>query len=373
MLTAISTPTSRAVPPLTSPRFNDFSSRFKAADKATLQGYISGEDIALNAASVQALYQNVASGAIAVTPDQFGRLLQPNSDTKGIDITEFSALSSDVQAWAKNNPQQFFTGLLGHRNPANNDLASIGAEGGISSLGDIKVRNGELDYSGTHYLEVHDSDLLGSILKTAAVAAAVYFGGSALLSSFGTTAAAEAGAVAAGEAGVSAGTAATFGTSGDALGFFTAGTNAAVNTSVADYIAAASAGLETGAATAFTAGLPLANLASSGSGFLSSAWQAAKTAQSVASTSNSIKNLVSGPPKLSPAITPKQNTILPTVLNSGSLLDGNEGEKMVNTARGQSASPAIQMPLIMPADSSSLPIPLLITAGLTALFFMVKK
>lgn len=370
MLTAISTPQSRALP-LPAPRFNDLSARFKAADQSTLQGYLSGQDIALNAASVQALYQDVASGTIAVSPGQFDRLLQKNSDTKGIDINEFSALSADVQAWAKDNPQPFFTGLLAHRNPANNDLASIGAEGGISSLGDIKVSNGQLDYSGTHYLEVHDSNLLGTVLKTAAIAAAVYFGGSALLNSFGTTAAADAGAAAAADAGVSASTAAAFGSSGDALGFFTAGTNAAVNTSVADYIAAASAGVETGAATAFASGLPLASLASSGSGFLTSAWQAAKTAQSVVSTANTVSKLVSGPPKLSLAIAPNTASFLPSVSPSGALL--NTGENMIDTSSAQAASPAMDIPQIMPAGSSSLPVPLFVAAGFAAIYFLVKK
>lgn len=361
----------------------DFRKKFAAADTETLQNYLNGADLTLNSASLKALYQGVASGTFSVKPEQFFRLIPQNSDTKGIDVTEFSALNSDVQQWAINNPQPFFTGLLAHRNPANNDLASIGAEGGISALNEIQVRNGQLDYSGTHYLEVHDSNLLGDVLKTAAIAAAVYFGGSAILSSFGSTAAGAAGAAdAAAVAGAgevaSAASAASLGTAGDALGFFTAGTNAAIGTNVADYIAAASAGLETGAATAFTGALPLASLGASSSGFLSTAWQAAKTAQSVASTANTVSKLVSGPPKLSPAVVPRLaspagQSVAPFSFLPDTTLNTAGADNVMNTGTINRASSAIQNPVIMPSESSSLPVPLMLAAGFVAFLFMVKK
>lgn len=210
--------------------------------------------------------------------------------------------------------------------------------------------------------------LFGDILKAAAIASAVYFGGGALIDYFG---AAGSGAAAGAAGAADAAGASALGTSGDALGFFTAGTDAAVNTSVADYIAAASAGLDTGAVTAFTSGLPLASLATSAPGFLAGAWQAAKTAESVVSTANTVSKMVSGPPKLSMAISPGSPSFLPPVFNPGNLFD--TGANMLNTSPAQAAAPAMQTPFIMPTADSSLPVPLMMVAGFAAILFLVKK
>jgi hypothetical protein len=217
-----------------------------------------------------------------------------------------------------------------------------------------------------------DGSLLGNILKTAAIAAAAYFGGSALISSFGSTAGA--GAAAAADGAVSASTAAAFGSSADTLGYFATATDAAVNTSVADYIAAASAGLDVGATTAFTAGLPLASLAASSPGFLASAWQAAKTAQSVVSTASTVSKLVSGAPKIPQFIQPSQNAARGFFMpDSVSSFDASTGANMFDTSQAKASTPSMQTPFILPAENSAIPLPLFMAAGFAAILFLVKK
>ena len=123
------------------------------------------------------LYSDVAAGKYH--PNSFNELL--GADT-GVSTGEFAMFSPEVQAWAKTHPQELMQAMLAHRNPANNDLASVGAEGGISGLGDIRIgKDGKtLDYSGTKYLDVHDENDLGGLAALAAIAAAIYTGGTSL-------------------------------------------------------------------------------------------------------------------------------------------------------------------------------------------------
>lgn len=118
-------------------------------------------------------------------------------------------------------------------------------------------------------------------LKAAALVAAAYFAGPSF--AIGDAAAAESAAATAASvdtfATVAPETLAAFGpTSGSTLGFFNSASAAAVNTSVADYAAAAAAGTSTGAAAAFTSALPLASTAApiASAGFLDTALSVAK-------------------------------------------------------------------------------------------------
>ncbi len=132
----------------------------RAPARTDFTEYLSGTDTRpLSAPEVAALYGGVANGSIKVSPDQFNRLLQPNSDTKGIDTNEWQYYSPEYKAWAQENPQAFMADALAHRNSANQDLGSIGAEGGYSNPMGIKPGG---DYSGAGYMQIHDGGGLGS-------------------------------------------------------------------------------------------------------------------------------------------------------------------------------------------------------------------
>jgi len=129
--------------------------------RADYSGYLSGTDTKpLTSKEVSDLYEKVANGTIKVSPDQFNRLLQVNSDTKGIDTSEFAAFSPEYQAWAKANPQAWMADALAHRNPANHDLGSMGAEGGYANPAGIKPGG---DYSNAGYMQIHDDNGLGAL------------------------------------------------------------------------------------------------------------------------------------------------------------------------------------------------------------------
>lgn len=130
-------------------------------------------------ASIQDLYQGVASGQIRLTPEQFGQLF--SNDDGALSQFEFQQFSPEVQAWAMSNPQQFMQSILANRNPANNDLGSIGAEGGHSNLGGVGVTpDGSLDYSNAGYMQVHDDQWYQNPLALAALGAGIFFGGAGL-------------------------------------------------------------------------------------------------------------------------------------------------------------------------------------------------
>lgn len=132
-----------------------------AAPRSDYSGYLSGTDTKpLNGREVSDLYGKVANGSLSISPDQFDRLLQPNSDTKGIDTNEWSHYSPEYQSWARSNPQAFLSDALAHRNSANNDLGSMGAEGGYANPAGIKPGG---DYSNAGYMQIHDDNGLGSL------------------------------------------------------------------------------------------------------------------------------------------------------------------------------------------------------------------
>lgn len=110
---------------------------------------------------IQEMYNAVANGQIQISPQDFNKLLI-NADL-AINPGEFASMSQDVQNWARQNPQSFIQQMLANRNPANDDLGSIGAEGGYSKPQNITVSpSGQLDYSNAGYMEVHDE---GSFLN----------------------------------------------------------------------------------------------------------------------------------------------------------------------------------------------------------------
>lgn len=132
-----------------------------AAPRSDYSGYLSGTDTKpLNGREVSDLYGKVANGSLSISPDQFDRLLQSNSDTKGIDTNEWSNYSPEYQSWARSNPQAFLSDALAHRNSANNDLGSMGAEGGYANPAGIKPGG---DYSNAGYMQIHDDNGLGSL------------------------------------------------------------------------------------------------------------------------------------------------------------------------------------------------------------------
>ena len=118
------------------------------------------------------LYTGIANGTISVSPSEFNKILTQNSDAKTIDVNEWGVLSPQTQQWAINNPQAFMQSVLAHRNPANQDLMSIGAEGGYltSSMKNVIPTSNGLDWSGANYLDIHDDNgLLGPILTVASI------------------------------------------------------------------------------------------------------------------------------------------------------------------------------------------------------------
>lgn len=134
----------------------------------------------------QAMYQAVANGEIQVSPEDFNNLIIDAN--LAIDPREFAALSPEVQQWAKQNPQAFIQQMLAHRNPANDDLGSMGAEGGYSTPQNIAVSPlGQLDYSNAGYMDIHDDknffEEYGIPLALAGLGG--YFLGPELLAGFG--------------------------------------------------------------------------------------------------------------------------------------------------------------------------------------------
>ena len=82
---------------------------------------------------MQRLYQDVASGNVQVSSKDFNKLL--TDENRGMSEWEFNRLPENVQAAAKSNPHNFMQAVLANRNPANYDLLSVGAEGGVKDLG----------------------------------------------------------------------------------------------------------------------------------------------------------------------------------------------------------------------------------------------
>lgn len=129
--------------------------------------------MANNAApGTQEYYQGVADGSIV--PSKFEDLFSEND--RSLASREFAAYSPSYQAWARANPQAFAQDLLAHRNTANQDLGSIGAEGGYSAPQNVKIgANGLPDYSGAGYQDIHDGNFLtDTLLPIAALAAGGY-------------------------------------------------------------------------------------------------------------------------------------------------------------------------------------------------------
>lgn len=143
-----------------------------APPRSDYSGYLSGTDTKpLNAKEVSDLYGKVANGSLSISPDQFDRLLQSNSDTKGIDTNEWSHYSPEYQSWARSNPQAFLSDALAHRNSANNDLGSMGAEGGYANPAGIKPGG---DYSNAGYMQIHDDGgFLGGLGPIATIASMI--------------------------------------------------------------------------------------------------------------------------------------------------------------------------------------------------------
>lgn len=112
-------------------------------------------------------YEGVAAGTIK--PEKFEDLFSGNDHA--LSAGEFSAFSPQVQAWARANPQAFVQNLLAHRNSANQDLGSVGAEGGYSDLSKVAVSGDQLNYDDAGYMEIHDGGGFGSILAGLALSA----------------------------------------------------------------------------------------------------------------------------------------------------------------------------------------------------------
>lgn len=125
----------------------------------------------------QGLYDQVANGAVSVSPAEFSQLF--TGEDRGMSEGEFGLLSPETQSWARANPRQFMQQVLAHRNSANGDLLSVGAEGGYGNLGAIRPTSNGLDYSNAGYLDIHDDNGflgLGDLGNIAALAALAYGG-----------------------------------------------------------------------------------------------------------------------------------------------------------------------------------------------------
>lgn len=94
------------------------------------------------------------------------------SQNKGVDVSEFNLLPADVQAAALADPELFLSSIMKYRNPANNDLLSVGAEGGFGNYSTAKwdpVRG--LVPDSSQYMTVHDESGLGGLGSALGLAA----------------------------------------------------------------------------------------------------------------------------------------------------------------------------------------------------------
>lgn len=117
------------------------------------------------------LYNAVAAGTITIDPRDFDVLLW--SYDRCISQGEFEMMKPEVRLWCIVHPKAFMAAMEAHKNPANQDLASVGAEGGITNLADIRISTdgNSLDYSGTQYMTVHDGGGgLGALLSIVGIA-----------------------------------------------------------------------------------------------------------------------------------------------------------------------------------------------------------
>lgn len=179
-----------------------------------------------NSQQMNDYYAAVASGQIK--PQDFSTLFS-NQD-RMMSAGEFSLFSPEVQKWAKANPQQFMQQTLANRNSANQDLASVGAEGGYSLPQNITTGANGLDYSKAGYMNINDGGGFGDILPYAVLAAAAIYTGGAALGAWGAGAeaagagagagwvSAEGGAAYAGGMAADAAAAGTAAAAGDAAG-----------------------------------------------------------------------------------------------------------------------------------------------------------
>ncbi len=137
--------------------------------------WIASQPKPTEAERMQNFYNDVASGKIVIT--NFDVLF---SDANlAVSKFEFSLLPANVQAAARANPQQFIQTVLANRNSANQDLLSVGAEGGYANyINATWVPNVGLKPDPNAYLSIHDQNALTKIrdaVETAAVVAGNYF------------------------------------------------------------------------------------------------------------------------------------------------------------------------------------------------------
>lgn len=186
----------------------------------------------------QALYEAVARGDVKVTPENFSALI--SNANNGISQAEWNHLDPSVQKWAQENPQQFMQQILAHRNPANGDLLSGGAEGGWKTLGadSITVGANGLQYNPQNYMQIHNNPydsmdfwgplIIGGVAGLGAMAAeGAAVGGSTAGGMYGSDLVGPAGNISAVEAGGSAGGIAGTGVSTGSTTGDTLATNAA--------------------------------------------------------------------------------------------------------------------------------------------------
>jgi hypothetical protein len=145
-------------------------------------GYVARATIGQNAPMAwDQLLQSIAGGQFQVTPESFDQLFTDRLGGEynyggGLQSQEFGALSPEVQAWARQNPQQFIASLMKVRNPANGSLLSIGAEGGFANPELITAGPNGLNFANAGYMPIKDQwydgqDFWGPLLVAAAAGA----------------------------------------------------------------------------------------------------------------------------------------------------------------------------------------------------------
>jgi hypothetical protein len=101
--------------------------------------------------AMSGLYGSVAGGT---SLQDFNSLFSPVSNA--ISVNDFNSFSPEVQAWAKQHPQEFIKDVLAHKNSKTGDLVSPGVEGGYKNLGAVTVGPNGLDYSNAGYIQPKD-------------------------------------------------------------------------------------------------------------------------------------------------------------------------------------------------------------------------
>lgn len=126
--------------------------------------------IAILGSPTRRLYADIAAGRKKLNANEFDTLLSNEGGL--ISKEEFAALPTSVQEQARQNPQLFLQSVMANQvNTQTNDLLSMGAQGGYSTLANTQWNpESGLQFNPSDYTRVEDDIDPGSILVGAGIA-----------------------------------------------------------------------------------------------------------------------------------------------------------------------------------------------------------